>query len=168
MARLEELLERLEELLAHIDGLDEPVRSAVFELLDGIDELHRLALTELGEGLGEQERSRLVARHPAIGWLFEAYAVGVNERREAEEVVTQLEPFLASQGASVELLEVSGGVVRVRLSVSDPGCTSAEAGLRRSVEDAFRDGWPGFARLEVIEPPPAPRPGAVLQIRRRH
>jgi Fe-S cluster biogenesis protein NfuA len=160
---LDALLSRLELLVEQLDQQDEPLREQVFELLDGIDALHRLALGRLGARLGPGE----VAAHrtdPAIAWLFDAYAVGVDERDTAVAALEPLTPYLESHGGSVEVLDVSGGVVRVRMGGSCSGCTSSAVTLQEGVEEALREGFPGFLRLEAEEDDAAPHPppGATL------
>jgi hypothetical protein len=76
---LEELLERLEVLIAQLEELDEPIAGQVFELLDGIDILHRVAVTELAAMLDPATLAAVRDAHPAVAWLFEAYEVTVAE-----------------------------------------------------------------------------------------
>ena len=83
MATFEELLNRLEELIAELEAIDDPARAQVFELLDGIDSLHRVALRRLAELLDEQTLERLRS-DPAVGWLLHAYGVGIDEHAAAE------------------------------------------------------------------------------------
>jgi Fe-S cluster biogenesis protein NfuA len=159
---LEELLGRLEEVLNRIDELDEPVRGEVFELLDGIDILHRSALQHLGEALDPGTIEQLRAAHPAIGWLFEAYAVGVDEAAAAEAALEQIRPFIHSHGGVVEVLDARGGVVALRMGGACAGCTSSAETLRHGIEEALREHLPGFVAVEVesddapAHPPPGP------------
>lgn len=75
MSSLEQLLDRLEQLLLDVEELDDPVREQVFELLDGVDTLHRIALRTLATELGTDEVERLRESDPTIGWLFDAYDI---------------------------------------------------------------------------------------------
>jgi Fe-S cluster biogenesis protein NfuA len=161
LARLGPLLDRLEELLGDIEGLDDDVRGAVFELLDGVDAVHRLAFTRLAEGLGE-ELAGLRRADVAVDWLFEAYGVGVDDVAAAEAALGPVRPYIAGHGGAVDVLGVEGGVVRVRLSGACSGCTSAGETLRQGVEVALRENLPGFLALDVApddgaaaHPPPS-------------
>jgi Fe-S cluster biogenesis protein NfuA len=51
----------------------------------------------------------------------------------------------------VELLGVDSGVVRLRLSGACSGCTASAQTLRDGVQEALREGFPGFGRMEVEE-----------------
>ena len=161
MSDLEAFLTRLEELLAAVEDLDEPAQSVVFELLDGVDALHRLALQTMAAGLDGETVTRLRGRHPAVEWLFDAYAVGVDEQAQVEAALEQVRPYISSHGGAVELLDASGGVVNLRLSGTCSGCTASDVTVSESIERALRDSWPGFVAVEVevdeapAHPPPA-------------
>ena len=129
LAAMGPLLDRLEELLADVEGLDEDVRNRVFELLDGVDALR--------------------SSDPAIDWLFEAYGVGVNDAEAANDALEQIRPYLHEHGGEVEVLGVEHGVVRVRLVGACSGCTSAGETLRHGVEEALRENLPGFVSMDV-------------------
>jgi|SRR2546423_233701 Fe-S cluster biogenesis protein NfuA len=167
MPDLDQRLDDLERLLSEVDALDEPLRGKVLALLDGVDALHRLALERLGAVLGADEIERLRATDGAVGWLFDAYAVGVDERATAEAALEGIRPYIHSHGGRLELLDARAGIVRVRLSGSCSGCTASAVTLRNGVEEALRAGFPGFAAMEVEEddalphPPPGP---TLLQI----
>jgi Fe-S cluster biogenesis protein NfuA len=161
LASLGPLLDRLEELLADVEGLDDDVRSRVFELLDGVDAVHRLAITRLADSLGDG-LSRLRRGDEAVNWLFEAYGIGVDDVEAASAALDQVRPYLQEHGGEVEVLGVQDGVVRVRLAGACSGCTSAAQTLRHGVEEALREGLPGFVAMDVApddgaapHPPPA-------------
>ena len=172
LARLDPLLDRLESLLADVEGLDEQVRDGVFELLDGVDAVHRLAITRLADLLGP-DLHRLRRSDVAVDWLFQAYGVGVDDVDAASAALDQVRPYLHEHGGEVEVLRVQHGVVRVRLTGACSGCTSAAETLRHGVEEALREGLPGFVAMDVApddgaaaHPPPTqvllqitPRPG---------
>ena len=148
LAALGPLLDRLEALLADVEGLDEPVRDRVFELLDGVDAVHRLAITRLADDLRPQ-LPRLRREDPAVDWLFQAYGVGVDDAEAASAALEQIRPYLHEHGGEVEVLGVEHGVVQVRLVGACSGCTSAADTLRHGVEEALRENLPGFVAMDV-------------------
>jgi len=167
MPGFDQLLDDLEQGLSDMESLDAAVRDRVFALLDGLDVLHRHALHRLAELIGPEERERVRASDPAVAWLFDAYAVGIDERAEADFALDHVRPYIHSHGGKLELLDVSAGVVRVRLSGSCSGCTASAVTLRNGVEEALRERFPGFVAMEVEQdaalphPPPGP---TLLQI----
>ena len=168
MADLDPILDRFEVLLGEVDGWEEPHRSMAFELLQQADAVHRFALVRLGEHLGADMLAKLRAGDPAVAWLLDAYAVGVDERAAAEEALRPVLGYVHSHGGEVHVLGVRDGVVRLRMSGACSGCTASAVTLREGVEKALREGFPGFAQMEVEEdhqaaphPPPGP---TLLQI----
>ncbi len=167
MPRLAQLLDDLERLLGEVETLDAPLRGDVFSLLDGIDQLHRHALQRLGDLLPPAEIERLRAADPSLAWLFQAYAVGVDERAAAEAALESVRPYLHSHGGDVGIVDAQAGTVWVRLTGACSGCTASTITLRRGVEEALREHFPGFVAMEVEEddalphPPPGP---TLLQI----
>lgn len=140
------------------------MREQVIALLDGIDLLHRSALHALADAVGHATLEQARAAHPAVAWLLEAYAVGVDERAAAEAAVAAVLPYIHSHGGDVEILAVERGVVHVRLQGSCAGCSASAITLREGVEKALEERLPGFVALEV-EPddaPPHPPPGPTL------
>lgn len=167
MADLEELLGRLEGLLGELEGWDPEVRGTALEILDGVDALHRLALTRLAEELGAANLVELRSADPVVAWLFDAYGIGLDERLAVERALDAVRPYVESHGGEVAVLDVSDGIVRLRLGGACSGCTGSAVTLREGVEAALRAGFAGFVRMEVQEdratahPPPGP---TLLQI----
>ena len=148
LAEMGPLLDRLEELLADVEGLEDAVRDRVFELLDGVDAVHRLAVHRLGDVLGDELPS-VRRQDVAVDWLFEAYGIGVDDVQAASDALEAVRPYLHEHGGEVEVLAVSSGVVRVRLLGSCSGCTSAAQTLQHGVEEALRENLPGFVAMDV-------------------
>ncbi len=168
---LDLLLDRLEQLLSDLEDSESEVRDRVFELLDGVDALHRLAITRLAATLGEHEVERLRTDDAAVEWLFDAYGVGANDSAAAVAALEPMRPYLSEHGGDVQVLDVTNGVVRVRMAGACSGCTSAAITLREGVEEALRSGLPGFVAIDVepddaahSHPPPGP---TLLQIQPR-
>jgi Fe-S cluster biogenesis protein NfuA len=166
MIEIGELLDRLEQSMAHLDTLDDATRAQVFALLDGVDLVHRYALHRLTEQVGTEALGRARAAEPFVAWLAEVYGLGTDECESAVAAIEQVRPLLHSHDGDVEVLAASGGVVRVRLTGACQGCTASSITLQHGIEEALREHLPGFVVLEV-EPddaPPHPPPGAPLDL----
>lgn len=167
MPTLDAVLERLRELLAEIEQLDQAVRAPVLEFLDGLDALHRSALECLPAALGADGVQRLRSADPGLAWLLDTYGITGDEQAAADRALDSVRPYIASHGGLVEVLHVADGVVRVRLAGACAGCAASAITLREGVEHALRAGLPGFRKLEVetvdaaAHPPPGP---TLLQI----
>lgn len=171
---LDDVLGRLEQSLADVEALDEPLRERVFALLDGVDAVHRMALSHLGAALSAQDVQRLRDSHPAIAWLFEAYGVGVDQIAAAEAALEPILPYIAGHGGAVRVLDAADGIVRLRLSGACSGCTASAVTLTEGIEEALRERLPGFVAVEAEEddapahpPPTGPAIRPLVQITRR-
>lgn len=166
-----DLLVEAERLIAELQGGHGPVVSAqVTQLLDDIDAVHRAGLTHLMQAIrgmgGDAFVNKLIA-DPAIRILLMSYdLVPVDRRLQAEEALDSARGHLHARGVDVEILEVVGGVVYVRLHGVHTPEIAPEA-VVRDVEEALRASFIGFQELVTRER--QPRVSAVpLTLRRAH
>lgn len=146
MASADDLLIRLEELLAELDRLPEPAHAYVFEFLEGLDTLHRAAVHALADDIDDAELARIAAARPPVSWLLMAYGVAVDQRPEAEAALAAVRREVAAYGGTLEVVEAREGVVRVRLGGA--AAADSRAMSTRSIEDALRRHMPSFDRVE--------------------
>ena len=66
-----------------------------------------------------------------------------------ESVLRRVRPFLQADGGDIELLELEGNSILVRLTGVCAGCPSAHMTLHLGVEAALRDAMPDFENLHV-------------------
>ncbi len=153
------LLEWLGTGLERMEGIeDERTREEVSALLEGIDILHRQALGRLLERvttLGDSGLVERVSQDPVVRTLLEMYDLPeADERTQVEHALETVYPYFKSHGGKLEVLGVEAGRVRVRLSGSCEGCPGTATTLERVVEEALREGFPGFRELAAEEPLP--------------
>jgi Fe-S cluster biogenesis protein NfuA/nitrite reductase/ring-hydroxylating ferredoxin subunit len=150
------LLDWVGEGLQQMEGIeDENTREEVFALLEGIDVLHRQVLERLLE-LGGSGLVEKASQDPVAGTLLEMYELPQSEESEQEQVERALEnvhPYFHSHGGKLDVLGVEDGKVRVSLSGSCKGCPGSSMTLKRVVEEALRENFPGFKELVAEEPP---------------
>lgn len=79
--------------------------------------------------------------------LHDLHPVGVRTR--VEEALDKVRPYLGSHGGDVEVLDVDGDVVRLRLVGSCDGCPSSQATLEHAVEGAIMRAAPELSGIEV-------------------
>jgi 3-phenylpropionate/trans-cinnamate dioxygenase ferredoxin subunit len=153
-----DILEEVQRLIDALESHPDPaVRADVTALLQGIDAVHRSALTHLVDGIrgmaGDAFVNRL-AGDPAIRLLLMSYELlAVDRRLAAEEALDTVRGHLHGHGIDVELVDVVGGAVYVRLHGLRDGGT-AEA-VRHDVEEALRAGLLGFQELVLGDRAPA-------------
>ena len=148
-----DLLAEAEQLIEQLSAHPDPaVGAATTELLGRIDAVHRTALSHLMGAIqsmaGEAFVNRLTG-DPAIRLLLMSYdLLAVDRRTLAEEALDAVRGHLHAHGTDVELVEVLGGVVTVRIHGVKPD-DDAYDGVVRDVEEALRIGLLGFQELEV-------------------
>lgn len=125
-------------------------------LLQLVDAIHRPALERIAAGDLE---------HPAARALLQMYDLELpDDEILVEEALDQVRPYVNSHGGRIELVGVDDGVVRVRLSGSCVGCAASAMTLRRGVEQALREHFPGFREVVAEEDGAAAPAPQLLQI----
>lgn len=70
-------------------------------------------------------------------------------RERVEAVLARVRPYLIADGGDIELVELSGNSIVVRLSGMCAQCPSAHMTLHLGVETALREAMPDFGSLHV-------------------
>ncbi len=158
----------LDELIAHLDGLiaafeehpDPATREAVMELLQGIDAMHREAFNRLAAFLEDHHARHLLVEAAQADRLLNS-VLNLYDALPEEAIIPQVEaalarvlPYIESHGGVLKVLSVEGGRVHVEMGGACHGCAGSITTLRRGVEQALRQGFPGFEEVVVHEPAP--------------
>ncbi len=69
---------------------------------------------------------------------------------EVEEVLKSIRPALQADGGDVELVDVVGGVVKVRLKGACGSCPMATMTLKHGIEAALKERIPAVERVESV------------------
>jgi Fe-S cluster biogenesis protein NfuA len=67
-----------------------------------------------------------------------------------ETVLDELRPYLISDGGNVELVEIEGPVVKLRLQGACGSCPSSTMTLRMGIERRLREYIPEIAEVEQV------------------
>ncbi|MEM1310539.1 MAG: NifU family protein [Cyanobacteria bacterium P01_D01_bin.71] len=68
-----------------------------------------------------------------------------------ESVLDELRPYLMADGGNVELVEIDGPTVRLRLQGACGSCPSSTMTLRMGIERRLREFIPEIAEVEQID-----------------
>jgi hypothetical protein len=169
---LDQSIERLQELLAGLDGVtDTATRSCLRELVQVVLDLHRRGLAELLDIVnetGDQPADTLLPRfliNPSVRGLLllhDLHPQGLHAR--VQEAAERLRPHLGVHGLRVELQSLEHGRVRLHVAVAPhSGRRPDAATVRREVETTVLDFAPDAASLEIegLEVLDAPRESLV-------
>ncbi|PSB06752.1 NifU family protein [Egbenema bharatensis] len=67
-----------------------------------------------------------------------------------ERVLDELRPYLMSDGGNVELVELDGPIVRLRLQGACGSCPSSAMTLKMGIERKLRETIPEIAEVEQV------------------
>jgi Fe-S cluster biogenesis protein NfuA/nitrite reductase/ring-hydroxylating ferredoxin subunit len=143
------------ELEALVETLEREGDERALLLLQLVDAIHRPALERIAAGDSSD---------PIAHALLQMYDIASpDDEVLVEEALDEVRPYIHSHGGQVELLRVSEGVVELRMSGSCAGCAASAMTLKRGIEEALRNHYPGFREVvaEEVERSSAPQ---LLQI----
>ena len=72
-------------------------------------------------------------------------------KESVQEVINQIRPMLQKDGGDVELVEVEGGVVKVRLKGACKGCPMSQMTLKNGIEKYLKQQVPEVDRVESVQ-----------------
>jgi Fe-S cluster biogenesis protein NfuA/nitrite reductase/ring-hydroxylating ferredoxin subunit len=147
--------EAVDELGALVEALEAEGDERALRALQLVDAVHRPALERIAAGGLD---------HPLAQALMAMYGLlAADEETVVEEALDEVRPYIHSHGGEVELLEVSDGVVHVRMSGACQGCAASAMTLRRGIEEVLRSNYPAFREV-VAHEPEGPSEVPLLQI----
>ncbi len=71
-------------------------------------------------------------------------------KERVQEVLDRIRPALQADGGDVELVDVEGGVVKVRLVGACAGCPMSQMTLTNGVERVLKQEIPEVERVEPV------------------
>jgi Fe-S cluster biogenesis protein NfuA len=75
----------------------------------------------------------------------------VNELKElVEQALAKIRPMLQRDGGDIELVEVSDGIVKVRLTGACKGCPMSQMTLKQGVEKLLMKEVPGLKEVQAV------------------
>ncbi|HEY6805561.1 MAG TPA: NifU family protein [Pyrinomonadaceae bacterium] len=160
-------IEQIEGLVKTIEELPDPAaRASAISLVQALMEFHGDALDRLmeivaGSGAEGYEMFDRFSADEKVSSLLLLY--GLHPQPLETRVVQALDkvrPYLDSHGGNVELIGVTEGVVRLRLSGSCKTCPSSTQTLKSTIEESILAVAPDVVSIET-ESEPTPQNGFV-------
>lgn len=71
-------------------------------------------------------------------------------KENVEQVLDELRPYLMSDGGNVELVDIEGPVVHLRLQGACGSCPSSAMTLRMGIERRLREAIPEIVEVEQV------------------
>jgi Fe-S cluster biogenesis protein NfuA len=76
-------------------------------------------------------------------------ALALNNQN-VETILDEMRPYLISDGGNVELVEIDGPIVKLRLQGACGSCPSSTMTLRMGIERRLRDAIPEIEEVEQV------------------
>jgi Fe-S cluster biogenesis protein NfuA len=137
-------VEQVEALLDEVEHFPEPQREVATGLVQALLDMYGEGLSRIVAACDVPVQDELVSH---LLLLHGLHPVPVRER--VMGALDEVRPYLATHGGGVELLDVSGGVVRLRLEGACNGCPSSALTLQSAVDEAVMRAAPDIERIEA-------------------
>ncbi|SJZ32337.1 NifU family protein [Selenihalanaerobacter shriftii] len=72
-------------------------------------------------------------------------------KEQVEAALDKVRPSLQADGGDVELVEIDGGVVKVRLTGACGGCPMSQMTLKNGIERVLKEEVPEVESVESVE-----------------
>ena len=72
-------------------------------------------------------------------------------KEKVQEVINKIRPALQADGGDIELVDVTDGVVKVRLAGACRGCPMSEMTLRMGVEKTLKEEIPEVSEVVSVD-----------------
>ena len=71
-------------------------------------------------------------------------------KKPVEEALAKIRPMLQRDGGDIELVEVTDGIVKVRLTGACKGCPMSQMTLKQGVEKLLLKEVPGLKQVQAV------------------
>ena len=71
-------------------------------------------------------------------------------KEKVETALNKIRPMLQADGGDIELVEIDGGVVKVRLKGACAGCPMSQMTIKNGVERLLKEQIPEVASVESV------------------
>jgi len=71
-------------------------------------------------------------------------------KKKVEAILDLVRPALQADGGDVELIDVTNGVVKVRLQGACAGCTMSEMAIKNGIERILKEKIPAVKSVEGV------------------
>jgi len=71
-------------------------------------------------------------------------------KKAVEQALSKIRPMLRRDGGDIELVEVTDGIVKVRLTGACKGCPMSQMTLKQGVEKLLMKEVPGLKQVQAV------------------
>ncbi|MCQ3979482.1 MAG: hypothetical protein DPW09_39190 [Anaerolineae bacterium] len=157
----ETLAERVDQAVNEVRTLDEAGQAKALALKSAVEAFHKVGLTKIIQRLKADPRGKELlfelVDEPSVYALFAMHGlVRADLPTRVSRVIDMVRPYMQSHGGDVELVNVNGETVFVKLHGACNGCSMSAVTLRNGVEESLREHVPEIKHIEVLPNEPGP------------
>ena len=157
----ETLAERVDQAVNEVRKLENDAQTKALGLKSAIEDFHKFGITKIVQKLKSDPRGKELlfelVDEPSVYALFAMHGiVRADLGTRVSRVIDMVRPYMQSHGGDVELVEVNGDTVYVKLHGACNGCSMSAVTLRNGVEEALKENVPEIKQVEVVPTDPSP------------
>lgn len=150
----------IDSTIEQLKDLPEDKLSLVKRLKELIEEFNRIPLIKIVRHLKQSEEGKAMliemVKDPDIYALFLKHnIVKPDVKTEVAKVIELIKPYVRSHGGDVELVDVKGDTVYVRMKGACQGCSQVSTTLHEGILEAVRTRVPQINRIELVKDTPS-------------
>ena len=125
------------------------------EILRTVIELHGAAMERILQKLADSGEAGVglidaLAGDEVVGCILLLHGLHpLDLETRVHQALEKVRPLLRSHGGNVELVDLSGGVARLRMLGSCDGCPSSGMTLKTAIEEAIYESAPDVTAIEL-------------------
>lgn len=160
-AGVQQRLARLDELLERVEEVPGPTADAAIEAVQTLTEVYGEALARVLDFASRPVVDQLVADE-LVGHLLVLHGIHPDSLADrVERALAGVRPFAESQGGSIELEDIDDGVARIRLTGSGKGCGSSSDTLEQAVTESVLAIAPELSEVVAVRETAEPEPSLI-------
>jgi Fe-S cluster biogenesis protein NfuA/nitrite reductase/ring-hydroxylating ferredoxin subunit len=148
------VLDRVQQLMERLDGIEDPVvRATTEEVIGALMDLYGEGLERTMTLLDDDARA-VLAGDGVVGSLLLIHGLfPVDLETRVRQALDDVAPYMASHGGSVELLGVTDDIAHLRLEGSCKTCAASTSTLELAIKAALDEHAPDLAGIDVVGMP---------------
>jgi len=155
-----DIAREIDNTIEQLKDLPEDKLFLVKKLQELIEEFNRVPLIKIVRHLKQSQEGKTLlmemVKDPDIYALFLKHKiVRPDIKTEVAKVIELIKPYVRSHGGDVELVDVKGDTVYVRMKGACQGCSQVSATLNEGILEAIRSRVPEINKIELVKDIPS-------------
>ena len=152
---IEKIAEQIDQLLGEFKNESEEIKEKVKRLIELIEEFNRIGLIKIVKKLKEDEKGKKLllelVKEPEVYALFLKHRiVKPDKRSQVAMLIEKIKPYIRSHGGDIELVDIQGDTLIVKMFGSCVGCSQVGETLQKGILEVVQEQFPDIKNIRVI------------------